>query len=382
MKKTIVIKPTLECNLRCKYCYEFRRDNIAEIVEQKVDIGEVKKIILKFAGIFPKSKILWMLHGGEPLLCGAKSLSELLDFIRDMNLNYDVNFKFALQTNGTLLSDKILEILEKNSDILSERVVSISIDGPKDIHDKIRLTKSYQASFDRVLSSINRIKNSTLSFTTISVIGKHNVDKPKQMYEFFRELNPNYVKFIPCYNLDKFGEAEDVGITPIQYAKFMAIIFNLYSKDIENFKNNKLAIDPLITIISNLVGKKARWCEYSISKCDNFTTIFPNGDLWLCDTFKQDSMKNEAYLGNIFKLSNHEIKDLFEKPLNHCSYSNLEVEILSKCKQCNIFEYCCGGCIAIRQEFKLKSKAIFNEHCEAKRFLINHIKKPIFDALS
>ena len=93
-------------------------------------------------------------------------------------------------------------------------------------------------------------------------------------------------------------------------------------------------------------------------------------------------MKNEAYLGNIFKLSNHEIKDLFEKPLNHCSYSNLEVEILSKCKQCNIFEYCCGGCIAIRQEFKLKSKAIFNEHCEAKRFLINHIKKPIFDALS
>ena len=229
MKKTIVIKPTLECNLRCKYCYEFRRDNIAEIVEQKVDIGEVKKVILKFAGIFPKSKILWMLHGGEPLLCGAKSLSELLDFIRDMNLNYDVNFKFALQTNGTLLSDKILEILEKNSDILSERVVSISIDGPKDIHDKIRLTKSYQASFDRVLSSINRIKNSTLSFTTISVIGKHNVDKPKQMYEFFRELNPNYVKFIPCYNLDKFGEAEDVGITPIQYAKFMAIIFNLYS---------------------------------------------------------------------------------------------------------------------------------------------------------
>nr|WP_314390385.1 radical SAM protein [uncultured Campylobacter sp.] len=382
MKKTIVIKPTLECNLRCKYCYEFRRDNLTEVANQRVDIGETKKVILKFANIFPKSQILWMLHGGEPLLCGAKSLSELLDFIRDINLNYDVNFKFALQTNGTLLDDKILEILEKNSDILSERVISISIDGPKDIHDKIRLTKSNQASFDRVLSSINRIKSSSLSFTTISVIGRHNVDKPRQMYEFFRELNPNYAKFIPCYNLDKFGNTEDTGITPMQYAKFMAIMFNLYSKDIENFKNNKLAIDPLITIISNLVDKRVTWCEYSTSKCDNFSTIFPNGDLWLCDTFKQDSMKNEAYLGNIFELSNEKIRDLFEKPLNHCSYSNLETEVLSQCKKCDIWKYCYGGCIAVRQEFKLKSKAIFDEHCEAKRFLINHIKKPVFNALS
>ena len=382
MKKTIVLKPTLDCNLRCKYCYEFRRDNLSEITGKKLNIDETKRIILKFATIFPGSHVLWMLHGGEPLLCGAEFLTELLTFLREVNKNFNVNFKFAIQTNATLLTDKILEILEENSDIMSERVISISIDGPKEINDSVRLTKLNKPSYEIILSSINKIKKSSLSFTTISVIGQHNINKPKEMYDFIKSINPNYAKFIPCYNFDKNGKVEEFGIRPMEYAKFIVKLFNLYSKDMSGFQKNKLAIDPIITIVSNLVDKRVSWCEYNTAKCDNFTTIFPNGDLWLCDTFDQQTMKNEAFLGNIFKLNNTEIKNTFENPSKYCSYSKLEKDILKSCADCEIKKYCYGGCVAVRENFRKKSNLLFKEHCDAKKFLIKHIRKPILNALS
>lgn len=157
-------------------------------------------------------------------------------------------------------------------------------------------------------------------------------------------------------------------------------MFNRYSKDVEHFKNDKLAIDPLISIISNVLGKKVSWCEYAKAKCDNFTTIFPNGELWLCDSFKHEIAKDEAYIGNIFELSDEDIISAFKTSNKHCSYKKFEREILKICEGCSVKEYYFGGCMAHRQDFK--NTRLEFEHCEAKRVLIGHIKEVVELTLS
>ena len=194
--KTIVIKPTLRCNLRCEYCYEFRR-NSNNLYKDKITIEQLTEIVWRIAKLFPDSKILWMFHGGEPLLCGSEYLEKFANCIREVNSIYPVDYKIALQTNATLLSDECIQVLEKNADLLSERIVSISIDGPKEINDITRNSISGNSSYNNVESSIQKIRNSELAFSTISVIGTHNIDQPQKMFAYINGIGANLCKFLP-----------------------------------------------------------------------------------------------------------------------------------------------------------------------------------------
>ena len=261
-RKTFIIKPTMNCNLRCKYCFEFNKNgNFYDA--HHLDIKYVEGFIDHVANIFPKSHILWLLHGGEPFINGFEYLQRLINCIRSANKKHGVDFQLAVQTNGTLLSDECIKILEDNVDILSERVVSISLDGPQEINDQVRITPYGASSFSSVINGIRRIQKSNLDFSTISVIGSHNVDRPADVYHFMKEMGARLCKFIPCYNFSEQGEVERFGINPIQYAVFMCKIFDMWMHDLPGMsKENCLVIDPITTILAKLSNAFVTWCEY------------------------------------------------------------------------------------------------------------------------
>ena len=92
--KTIVLKTTLDCNLRCSYCYEFKRDEYEDLNLTSMSIEFLCGLIEKFAILFPDSKILWMFHGGEPLLKGKKFFNEFCSKLVEVNSKYNVLFNF------------------------------------------------------------------------------------------------------------------------------------------------------------------------------------------------------------------------------------------------------------------------------------------------
>lgn len=379
--KTIVLKPTLACNLNCKYCYESRH-NEGKYFKAGFSADELNNWIIRFAKVFPQSEILWMFHGGEPLTVGIEYFKKFIETLREVNKNFDVNYKFAIQTNATLLNEDWINCIEKNIDLMSERVVSISLDGSQNINDKARVTKQGKSSFAAVTNAMNIINKVELNYTTITVVGKHNLNRSKEVYETVRNFKPSCSKFIPCYNFDETGKSEMLGITPIEYANFMCELFDLWMKDRISPTDKDFVIEPIATIISNLVDAPVNWCEYREEKCDNFTSIYPDGGLWLCDTFNPDTMKNFAYMGNIKTLSDDELAKVFFNPKNFCGYQSLYDSIRYNCKTCDIFNFCHGGCVPQRFEMKRISKSLFNEYCAGKHKLINYIKEGVDCALS
>lgn len=379
--KTIVIKPTLQCNLRCEYCYEFRR-NSNNLYKDKITIEQLTDIVWRIAKLFPDSKILWMFHGGEPLLCGSEYLEKFANCIREVNSTYPVDYKIALQTNATLLSDECIQVLEKNADLLSERIVSISIDGPKEINDITRNSISGNSSYNNVESSIQKIRNSELAFSTISVIGTHNIDQPQKMFAYVKGIGANLCKFLPNYNSDSNGNSEMYGINPLDFAKFMIEIFDLWMHDLPNQTNKRLIIEPIASIICALSNSKINWCEYQKEKCSNFTCIYPNGDMWLCDNYANETMRDTAYLKNIYNISDEELKNILLTPNKVCEYAEFYNKIMGICSDCEIYDFCKGGCIQIHYDMLKKSDKLAKEFCEAKKLLINHIKRAIDLALS
>lgn len=380
LAKTIIIKSNMNCNLRCKYCYEFNRNG--NTYDSTVfDINQLCYLIERMAQVFPDSKILWMLHGGEPLINGLDYFNTFVECIKRVNREYGVEFKIALQTNATLLTDEWIKALEDNIDLLSERIVSVSIDGTKEINDQARLSQSGKSSYNMVLDTIERLRKSSLVYTTISVVGEHNIDKPDEVFSFIKSLGSNLCKFIPCYNYDNNGTPELLGIKPSDFAEFMCRIFDLWMHDLPK-QDEWFVIDPIATIVSKLSGTFVTWCEYRQEKCDNFVCLYPDGELWLCDTFNHDSMRENAFLGNIKSISDEVLIKSFSSPSSVCNYEDFYNSMRVNCRNCDIAEYCCSGCLPCRAEMQRCSNELFNDYCKAKHRLINHIKEGVSLALS
>lgn len=370
--------------MRCRYCYEFGRNGDAYIGKQ-IQIEHLKSLIERVARLFPGSRILWMFHGGEPMVNGVAYFQQTADCIRRINAESGVRFELALQTNATLLTDVWIQALEDNADLLSERIVSVSIDGPQGINDVTRVTSQGGSSYQMTMDAIERVRNSALTFTTISVVGSHNVDRPEEVYRFIRDLRPNFSKFIPCYNFDSTGRSERYGIDPVQYAGFMCRIFDLWLHDLPGREpGDWFVIDPIATIVSVLTGTFVSWCEYRNEKCDNFTVIYPNGELWLCDTFDHNDadMRDAAYLGNVFELSDEDLTRALSQPYQSCSYHTFYRQNTEGCSTCGIQKFCYGGCIASRASLSARSERLAANHCQAKHMLINYIQRGVSLALS
>ena len=133
--KELLIMATNACNLRCKYCYETNKnapsmdvDRIEEQIEHELrkESGPYKKFVINF-------------HGGEPLLVFDK-IKQVVEWA-DEKLN-DLDITYTTTTNGTVLNNEIRQWLVSNK----KRFIPIlSLDGPKDVHDRNRT-----GSFDKI----------------------------------------------------------------------------------------------------------------------------------------------------------------------------------------------------------------------------------------
>ena len=139
----------LDCNLACSYCYEgnFRGGQYmsaataAEVAEavRREQIGKGRDVILTF-------------YGGEPLL-SIPLIREIAGRLRDEAAAAGTGFAFNLVTNGTLLSRPAVEGLVP----LGLNGAKITLDGPRESHDKSRPFLSGRGSFDAIMNNVRKV---------------------------------------------------------------------------------------------------------------------------------------------------------------------------------------------------------------------------------
>lgn len=148
----ITLHVSNDCNLRCKYCYAFggaygkhRELMSIDTATRFVDYccencGTIRNIVF---------------FGGEPFL-NFPIIEFVCKRFQDKFKNGEISYmpRFGAITNGTIMSRKIINIIEKYFSF-----ITVSIDGPKDINDINRVTFSGHGSFERIKKFINRISS-------------------------------------------------------------------------------------------------------------------------------------------------------------------------------------------------------------------------------
>ncbi len=164
--KAIVVL-NLDCNLACKYCFEGIRKGKFYMSRETADlfIDFVKNNVLS-----KKEEIKITFYGGEPLLSTeliiyiSKRLRDLANVHGNLSETYNtplhpsqegnkLTFSASLITNGTLLTPDIVGRLKP----LGLKIASVTLDGPREIHDQFRPFKSGKGSFDTIVRNVKDV---------------------------------------------------------------------------------------------------------------------------------------------------------------------------------------------------------------------------------
>ena len=151
---TLLIKVASRCNLDCSYCYVYQGQDQNWVDQPKrINTETIDSICKNIDQIttFQSKGFAVVLHGGEPLLLGSIKLEEILSKLRVVLPNYD-KYPIAIQTNGILLNDEVIEICSRY-----KTSISVSLDGVKKSNDIARFTHDGQSSFQKVINGINKL---------------------------------------------------------------------------------------------------------------------------------------------------------------------------------------------------------------------------------
>jgi len=100
----------------------------------------------------------------------------------------------SFQTNGTLVDEAWCDFFSE------ERVnVGVSIDGPRQFHDRNRLTRSGRGTFDRTIAGIRLLRRREVPFHVISVLSRASMAAPADMFDFYVAEGIERV----CFNVEE-----------------------------------------------------------------------------------------------------------------------------------------------------------------------------------
>jgi uncharacterized protein len=186
---TFVTKVVSRCNLNCSYCYMYNLQDGTWRNQPAVMRPEIVRDFARRIAVHAKRHGLpavhIILHGGEPLMMGLRAFGHFVDTCRNTLLP-DCRPIFSMQSNGTLVSGDWIEALADKG-----VRIGVSVDGPRDAHDRFRVDHFGRGSFDRVVEGIRLLKEHPRGpqvFSDVMAVVDVTVD-PADMFAFWQDLD-------------------------------------------------------------------------------------------------------------------------------------------------------------------------------------------------
>jgi uncharacterized protein len=299
-----------------------------------------------------------VLHGGEPLLLGLESLKRLLFGLRRV---LGPASTIALQTNGTLLTDEVLDLMAETRTRLS-----ISIDGPQSVNDRYRVDHRGSSTFDAVMDAIQRARSHPSSheffYGVLAVIDPESA--PEDVYSFFKTIDVGSVDFL---HKDGNHDRLPLGKSRIdsnEYGDWMAKLWDTYVSDPE-----PIAIECLDNFVRSIYGQSATKEGSGIS---NYGILIVDTDGSIT---KNDTLKNSYDGADRFAEHWNVLTHSFETILASAEcqeYIAGQTPICSECRNCPYLNVCGGGMMLHRwsSENGYDNPSVY---CSDQKYLIGHI---------
>lgn len=351
---TLLIKPSgSNCNIDCRYCFYKDRPSEFGHGRQRMSAEVQEALIKDYMGLgFPVAGFAW--QGGEPTLMGVDFFKRTVELQKKYG-SAGQQVSNTLQTNGVLLDDEWCRFFSDNKFLLG-----ISIDGPKEFHDRYRLDHSGKGTFDRVIRGIKTCQKYDVQFSALILLNNYNVERPDILFDFCIENEMTYLQFIPCVETDPAtGSPAEFSITPQQYGDFLCRLFDLWYV----YGPEKLNIREFDSLVTHYVMGKHTICTYS-KQCAGFVVIEHTGDAFCCEFF----IKPQWRLGNILETPLEKLATDSKKR----TFARNKQKLCNKCLVCGHLDICRGGCMKDRDRWNDERSKRESYFCESYKQFFGH----------
>lgn len=322
--KALCLHVAHTCNLNCTYCFAAQGKYHGERALMSFETGKrALDFLVENSG--KRRNLEVDFFGGEPLM-NFEVVKQLVAYARSIEDKCGKHFRFTLTTNGVLLDDEVTEFANREC-----HNVVLSLDGRKEVHDRLRKTINGKGSYDTIVPKFQKFVKARgdKGYYVRGTFTHNNTDFTNDIFHMadlgFTELSMEPVVCAP---------GEEYALTE----EDLPVLFEQYEILAKEMLRREREGRPF-TFYHYMLDLTGGPCIYKrISGCGSGTeylAVTPWGELYPCHQFVGDPKYS---MGNIWDgVTNKALQDEF-KLCN--AYARLD------CKDCWAKLYCSGGCAA------------------------------------
>lgn len=322
--KALCLHVAHTCNLSCEYCFASQGKYHGERALMTFEVGrQAIDYLVSASGARRNLEVDFF--GGEPLM-NFGVVQEIVAYARSIEQEKHKNFRFTLTTNGMLLDDAVTAFANREC-----HNVVLSLDGRKEVHDRLRRTAGGVGSYDIIVPKFQRFveKRGGRGYYMRGTFTHNNTDFTNDIFHMldlgFTELS---MEPVVCAPEEPYALTEDD----------LPVLFRQYELLAQDMLRRSREGHPY-TFYHYMIDLKHGPCIYKrIAGCGSGTeylAVTPWGELFPCHQFVGDPKYS---MGTVWTgVTNTALRDKF---------AACNVYAHPECRDCWAQLYCSGGCAA------------------------------------
>lgn len=328
--KAMCLHISHDCNLRCEYCFAGTGDYCTGRKNMSAEVGK-KAIDYLIAKSENRRNLEVDFFGGEPLL-NFDVVRQVVEYARSLEKTHNKNFRFTITTNGVLLDDDKIRFI--NEEMYN---VVLSIDGRKEVNDRVRHRVDHSGSYDTILPKFRKLVEARGDgqYYVRGTFTKYNLDFVNDVIHL-NECGFDQISVEPVVADAAMPYAithDDLPAIGAEYER-LAQYMILRKRDHNGFNFFHFMID---LDQGPCAIKRLRGCGAG----NEYVAITPDGDVYPCHQFVGNP---QWKMGDVFTQSiDMEMKRKFAASTVYGK---------EECRDCWAKFYCSGGCNANNNTYR------------------------------
>ena len=370
------------CNIDCAYCFFLSKEALYPNDKHRMSAATLDAYIRQLLESHrtPEVTVAW--QGGEPTLMKVEFFEQAVALVEKYR-RPGQKVQQTFQTNGLLLDDAWCAFFKKH-----DFLVGLSVDGPRELHDKYRRDRRGQGTFDLVMQGWRQLRKHGVEFNILCTVNAANQAHGRTVYRFFRdELGAKWMQFIPIIERasaetidianqgwsDHPGRGKrllytqtgnlvtDRSVGGEAYGRFLVDIFEEWvRRDV-----GKVFVQLFDVTLEAYFGRHLL-CIHAPT-CGYGPALEHNGDLYTCDHFVEPGHK----LGNIHDTP---MGELVASAQMRKFGDDKRDTLTQQCRNCEVRPLCNGGCPKDRFALSKDGEAGHNYLCPGLELFFTHTR--------
>lgn len=307
---------TLNCNLSCMHCGS---DCKKETKSNEMPLDDFLPVLDEIKRHQPRQKTMVYTIGGEPLV-----RHDILECGKSIT---DKGFYWGTVTNGHILDRSLMKDMMKSG----LRSISVDIDGTRDEHNWLR---NNAISFDRAYNALICIRDTPrLVWDVITCVNRRNIGSLGNIKEMLIEAG---VKRWRCFTITPMGRAKENDKLILSDEEFKMLMDFI----VRTREEGKIMLSYGCEGYLGEYEGKVRNHYFSCRAGLTVASVLNDGGISGCLSIRSDYQQGNIYKDNFWDVWNNRFG----------LYRNREWMKSAQCETCDVFNYCQGNGMHLRDE--------------------------------